>query len=85
MREITRSGASVFPSGLTGKVYRYAKEGKGATAFGDAWLGCAGDTSADFGNPALSWPTGSSRSAESDMPPTCFPTFSGTFRTFRKA
>jgi hypothetical protein len=43
MPSSTRSGADVFPSGLTGQVYHYAKEGRRATAFGNAWLACAGD------------------------------------------
>ena len=43
MPSSTRSGAAIFPSGLTGKVVAFAKEGTGAPGCGNAWLSCEGD------------------------------------------
>lgn len=55
MPSSTRSGAAIFPSGLTGKVVAFAKEGTGAPGpaglYGlqalrraqNAWLSCEGD------------------------------------------
>ena len=43
MPSSTRSGVAIFPSGLTGKVVGFAKEGTGAPSCGNAWLSCEGD------------------------------------------
>ena len=43
MPSSTRSGVAVFPSGLTGMVVQYATTGKGARAYGNAWLKLSGD------------------------------------------
>ena len=43
MPSSTRSGVAIFPSGLTGKVVGFAKEGTGAPSCGNAWLFCEGD------------------------------------------